>query len=317
MIKTPNNPSFTSRAKVDDDVIIVSSPQLDKTSASEGNPKSERINSITNACQVKSLFSQTKKAGEKNSNKLQTDTSRIRSQNQENELNTNENELKTNSHESNNEVSSNAKDVCPENDKNKNKTNKPTKDDPQKNNRPIFRARTDRIPRRDNDNIFVGVSRRNVTQFYIGNIDESSTYSGLCSFLTDENHLHPTAVRLFQTKSGKRAARINLPNNEAEYVMNDEVVWPEGIVVKKWLTRRELRQQYEEKKQRQKYKSSHTSYRNNRRYENYEYDFENPDYDDYDYEANEQDYYNSYDTEYAQNKHSDYRAGPSRSSYID
>ena len=98
------------------------------------------------------------------------------------------------------------------------------------------------------DFIFVGAKRRRTTQFYIGNIDESSTYQGLSNYLY-ENEFHPTNIRLFRTKSRHMAARVSIPVDEADYMY--DIHWPEKIVVKKWLSKQELQEQYESKQKQQ------------------------------------------------------------------
>ena len=98
------------------------------------------------------------------------------------------------------------------------------------------------------DFIFVGAKRRRTTQFYIGNIDESSTYQGLSNYLY-ENKFHPTNIRLFRTKSRHMAARVSIPVDEADYMY--DIHWPEKIVVKKWLSKQELQEQYESKQKQQ------------------------------------------------------------------
>lgn len=92
--------------------------------------------------------------------------------------------------------------------------------------------------------VFVGAKRKKTTQFYIGNIDESSTYQGISDFLY-ENKFHPRTIRLFKTKSGVFAARVNIPCDEADYMYDIE--WPENIIVKKWLSKHEMQQQFTNK----------------------------------------------------------------------
>lgn len=161
--------------------------------------------------------------------------------------------------------------------------------------------------RSSKDNIFIGVTKKSITQFFIGNIDESSTYNGLLSFLKDENHLHPTAIKLFRTKAGKRIARINVPNSEAEYI--DEINWPDGIIVKKWLTRRELKQQYQKRKQHKAPKRSYVT-RSDQSKHDYGYDYYDSDYgyQDYDCDVNYERYKTSSDrrNRYNDNNHTDW-----------
>ena len=89
---------------------------------------------------------------------------------------------------------------------------------------------SDRASRKD-DFIFVGAKRKRTAQFYIGNIDKSSTYQGLSNYLY-ANEFHPTNIRMFKTKARHLAARVNIPIDEAEYMY--QVNWPDKIVVKKW-----------------------------------------------------------------------------------
>ena len=52
-------------------------------------------------------------------------------------------------------------------------------------------------------------------------------------------------IRLFKTKSGVFAARVNIPCDEADYMYDIE--WPENIIVKKWLSKHEMQQQFTNK----------------------------------------------------------------------
>lgn len=124
------------------------------------------------------------------------------------------------------------------------------------------------------DNVFIAAARKHTTQFFVGNIHESSTYSGIATFL-NEYDFHPTQIRLFKTRSGNLAAKINIPDSEADYV--HEVNWPKGIIVKKWLSKRELRERYESRIK-SKYNSNLSRY-----------DTGHSEYDEYDeYDTNNQ-----------------------------
>ena len=137
-----------------------------------------------------------------------------------------------------------------------------------------------RSSQQTNDNVFIAASRKHTTQFFIGNIHETSTYNGIATFLS-EYEFHPTQIRLFRTGSGNLAARINIPDSEADYI--DDVYWPDGITVKKWLSKRELQERYEnclrytynEKPRR------YDDYNNNGDYDDYQNDPENDAYDRY------------------------------------
>lgn len=131
-----------------------------------------------------------------------------------------------------------------------------------------------------NDNVFIAASRKHTTQFFIGNIHETSTYNGIATFLS-EYEFHPTQIRLFRTRSGNLAARINIPDSEADYI--DDVYWPDGIIVKKWLSKRELQERYENRL-RYTYNEKprrYNDYNNNGDYDDYQNDPENDTYDRY------------------------------------
>lgn len=148
-----------------------------------------------------------------------------------------------------------------------------------KNTNTTFRGYSKRRQQTD-DNVFIAASRKHTTQFFIGNIHETSTYNGIATFLS-EYEFHPTQIRLFRTRSGNLAARINIPDSEADYI--DDVYWPDGIVVKKWLSKRELQERYENRI-RYTYKEKprrYDGYNNNGEYDDYQNDPESDAYDRY------------------------------------
>ena len=102
----------------------------------------------------------------------------------------------------------------------------------------------------------------------------------IATFLS-EYEFHPTQIRLFRTRSGNLAARINIPDSEADYI--DDVYWPDGIIVKKWLSKRELQERYENRL-RYTYNEKprrYNDYNNNGDYDDYQNDPENDTYDRY------------------------------------
>ncbi|MES9884661.1 MAG: hypothetical protein ABW185_27775 [Sedimenticola sp.] len=96
------------------------------------------------------------------------------------------------------------------------------------------------------DNTFIGVSRKNTKRFYIGNIDKRSTYGGILNFF-EQQGFTPSMVSMFRTRSGEFAARVNVPTNEAEYMTSDDTSWPDGVIVKPWMTRTEISKQRQER----------------------------------------------------------------------
>ena len=89
---------------------------------------------------------------------------------------------------------------------------------------------------------FKGVTRKNTTRYYIGHIDSSSTYTGLVDFL-EEQGLTSTMIHMFKTRNGEYAARVNIPSDQTEIIESSEIPWPDGVVVNKWMSKYQLRQQ--------------------------------------------------------------------------
>ena len=96
--------------------------------------------------------------------------------------------------------------------------------------------------RKQEPKTFKGVTRKNTTRYYIGHIDSSSTYTGLVDFL-EEQELTPTMIHMFKTRNGEYAARVNIPSDQTEIIESSEIPWPDGVVVNKWMSKYQLRQQ--------------------------------------------------------------------------
>ena len=75
------------------------------------------------------------------------------------------------------------------------------------------------------------------TRLFVDNIHTSSTFGGLLKFLKDKHKLHQSEIKLFRSKrSGHQAAKIHLYPEEAEKVLSDEFMWPQGVTCDLWLT---------------------------------------------------------------------------------
>ena len=76
-------------------------------------------------------------------------------------------------------------------------------------------------------------------------------YSGLIEFL-EEQQLTPTMLYLFKTRNGELAARVNIPSDQQEIIESDDIPWPEGVIVNKWMSKHQLNQQRNAKRERPK-----------------------------------------------------------------
>lgn len=105
----------------------------------------------------------------------------------------------------------------------------------------------------DNDqDLFVGVTRKKVASYYISNIDKRSTYSGFLKFLKIKG-ITPTQLRLFYQRNSI-AAKMNISSACCSVVENEEF-WPDEMKCRKWMGRtewekeqRERREAYEERR---------------------------------------------------------------------
>ena len=127
---------------------------------------------------------------------------------------------------------------------------------------------------------FRGYYRQKKIRLFVDNIHKSSTFGGLLEFLKDKNKLHPSGIKLFRSKrSGHQAAKIHLYPEEADKVLSNEFMWPQGITCDRWLSHDEAnkklnKQQINEKQTdfRGYEKSDENSSRHNRDNDNYRYD---------------------------------------------
>lgn len=71
-------------------------------------------------------------------------------------------------------------------------------------------------------------------------------------------------VYLFKTRNGELAARINVPFDQKEIIESDEIPWPDGVVVNKWMSKYQLRQQRSSNSEKyyKRYNKDDTSYHN-------------------------------------------------------
>ena len=150
----------------------------------------------------------------------------------------------------------------------------------------------------NDDDLFIGVSRKRVVSYYISNIDQSSTYSGFMKFLESKG-VTATQVRLFYHKFSI-SAKLNIPSMYC-YLVESEDFWPDRMKCRKWLEKNEWekeqetrREEYErnrrERFERREREDSHyrKSYRESRHgdleyYSGRAYDNDDDYDDDYDY----------------------------------
>ena len=118
---------------------------------------------------------------------------------------------------------------------------------------------SNKTPKTQEPKTFKGVTRKNTIRYYIGHIDSSSTYSGLIEFL-EEQQLTPTMLYLFKTRNGELAARVNIPSDQQEIIESDDIPWPEGVIVNKWMSKHQLNQQRNAKRERPKKRYNGTDY---------------------------------------------------------
>lgn len=128
-----------------------------------------------------------------------------------------------------------------------------------------------RQPHNNVESTFKGVSYRNTIRYHIGHIDKNSTYTGLIEFL-EINNLSPSMVRMFKTRNGEQAARLNIPADEKDIVESSEIQWPDGIIVSKWQSKHQIKQARQQK--------------SNDRYRNRDYTNAYQDSPDYEYHQN-------------------------------
>ena len=63
----------------------------------------------------------------------------------------------------------------------------------------------------DNNDQFIAVQNHKVSNYFLGGIDKTSTYSGIVLYL-EHNGVHPTAVNIFRyRRDDKLAAWVNTP----------------------------------------------------------------------------------------------------------
>ena len=154
----------------------------------------------------------------------------------------------------------------------------------------------------NDDDLFIGVSRRRVVSYYISNIDKSSTYSGFMKFLENKG-VTATQVRLFYHKFSI-SAKLNIPTVYCDLVESEDF-WPDRMKCRKWLEKNEWekeqetrREEYErnrrerferrEREERSEDADYNESYRNSRQgdsdyYSGKTYDNDDDRDDDYDY----------------------------------
>ncbi|KAK6171747.1 hypothetical protein SNE40_018182 [Patella caerulea] len=82
----------------------------------------------------------------------------------------------------------------------------------------------------------------NISRFYVGRITKDSTEAGIKDFLSRLNVKY-TFVRFFNNPSRRFAsAQVNVQNESCE-IMNNANMWPDGIVIKPWLSWRKFSEQ--------------------------------------------------------------------------
>lgn len=65
---------------------------------------------------------------------------------------------------------------------------------------------------------------------------------------------------LFKTRNGELAARVNIPSDQKEIIESDDILWPEGVIVNKWMSKHQLNQQRNSKRERSKKRYNGTDY---------------------------------------------------------
>ena len=65
---------------------------------------------------------------------------------------------------------------------------------------------------------------------------------------------------LFKTRNGELAAQVNIPSDQQEIIESDDIPWPEGVIVNKWMSKHQLNQQRNAKRERPKKRYNGTDY---------------------------------------------------------
>ncbi|KAK6178201.1 hypothetical protein SNE40_013011 [Patella caerulea] len=83
----------------------------------------------------------------------------------------------------------------------------------------------------------------NISRFYVGRITKDSTEAGIKDFLSRLNVKY-RFVRFFNNPSRRFAsAQVNVQNESCGEIMNNANMWPDGIVIKPWLSWRKFSEQ--------------------------------------------------------------------------
>ena len=99
----------------------------------------------------------------------------------------------------------------------------------------------------DNDNdVFIGVSKKRVVGYYVSNIDKASTYSGFLKFLKSKG-VYATQVKLFYHKYSI-SAKLNIPAAYCELVESEDF-WPDEMRCRKWMGKSEWDKEREVKRE--------------------------------------------------------------------
>ena len=99
----------------------------------------------------------------------------------------------------------------------------------------------------DNDNdVFIGVSKKRVVGYYVSNIDKASTYSGFLKFLKSKG-VNATQVKLFYHKYSI-SAKLNIPAAYCELVESEDF-WPDEMICRKWMGKSEWDKEREVKRE--------------------------------------------------------------------
>lgn len=85
----------------------------------------------------------------------------------------------------------------------------------------------------DSSGVFVGVVRgRRTSSFYIRNVDQKSTKSGIVHYIEFKD-AKVTHIAIFSVRNGKFAAKINVDNEDAELLEQLDFFWTHNVRCRK------------------------------------------------------------------------------------
>lgn len=109
----------------------------------------------------------------------------------------------------------------------------------------IDRSSADPLTTDESSDVFFGVVRRKRTSsFYIGNIDQKSTKSGIVHYIESKGP-KVTHIAIFSGRNGKFAAKINVDNEHAE-LLDQPDFWPNNVRCRKWMSNNRWKRKLEQ-----------------------------------------------------------------------